>query len=512
MTNKKTMKEVLHTDKDIIENLTRENYELKEMINVLEKNSKDPEEFIKNIYSYDILIHNPLYKSLCDTNEELIKINKQLQTKVNELEISNKKISQEMEKLTIKQNYMDKFLEKHGFNDPDDLVLFINKHSNPIKIENDPLYIELKNSNEVLTSTITGLNETIVKLNDKISNLENINNDKNNNNMNESIFESKIKEELDKQKVNFDNSFNLYKKEQEEKYNILNDNFIKLQNKKVINELPPTPSSSSDKKEKITKDNKNNIISLPEDLNMVVYYRRLNIDKFKSSYFKYNNKCYLRCCGQDYKEKEINYNNSVTCVKCYKNYKLSEKNDSKNNLYEIFSSILPEHIIDNEEEIYNKIKCNSCNHIDKKEIDFCFRCKKLKKSKIIIPEIFPSKEESGYKTVSSFAGETLNTIKYNANIYQTALDEGVNVYEMKPLIKYIKENKLMEEKQSNIIINKIIRSHAILHIFKNDKYISIKDIIERIYIDIKAVSKLDENQWPIFRNNLITKLDNELKK
>jgi hypothetical protein len=383
-------------------------------------------------------------------------------------------------------------------------------------------YISLENKNLELQNH---LNELTIKLNN-LSNNEKIINENTEISI-ESIINNAVNEALLNQGLEFDKRFNLYKEEQKLKYISLNDEFEKFK-KNVNQELPPTPSSSTEnkkinkrnknseisnneKKNKKERLNKNNIIPLPENIHEVIYYRNLkNIDKFKPLYYRKDNKIYLKCCSINYEDNEISNKNNVTCIKCYNTYKISKKEN--NELYDLFSIILPEHEIHNEKEIFNEIKCNNCNFIDKKVIQFCYKCKKVKKAEIIIPNIFPSENELGYKTVLSFSGETLNAIKYNANIYQTAFNEGVNVYEMKPLIKYIKDNKLMEEKQSNIIINKIIRSHAILHIFNNIKYSSIKNDIERIYFDIKAVSKLDENQWSIFRNNLITKLDNELSK
>ena len=54
---------------------------------------------------------------------------------------------------------------------------------------------------------------------------------------------------------------------------------------------------------------------------------------------------------------------------------------------------------------------------------------------------------------------------------------------MKPLVDFIKENNLLKEKQPNIIIRKIQRCRSILHIYNNDKYKNINNIIKRIYIN-----------------------------
>lgn len=423
--------------------------------------------------------------------------------------------------LLEKQNTMENYLDSLNINDNFDGLLdflkilyenkkefleFLNIKKNNFKKENimesidfksSLEYIEIKNSNEELMKNnklmekqIEDLNITIKNLNSKLESFSINNND---DNINNSLLNEKIKIALEEQELIFSQKI--------EKINIAH--------KKEIDKIIEIKNKNFNKNKKLNIDEKKNnkdYLPLPDNLNEVIYYRYI---KNSYSYYIFEGKKHLQCCNTKYDNKEISHTNFITCYKCFRTYNLSEDVD-KNNLHTIFVKILPEHIISNEKEIYNKIKCNICNYIDKKEIDFCFRCKKLKKAEIIIPEKFPSKEESGYKTVKSFAYKTLNTVKYNANIYQTALDEGINVYEMKPLIKYIKENNLMEEKQNKIIINKIIRSHAILHIFNDNKYLHIKDIIERIFFDIKAVSKLDENQWTIFRNILITKLDNEL--
>lgn len=91
------------------------------------------------------------------------------------------------------------------------------------------------------------------------------------------------------------------------------------------------------------------------------------------------------------------------------------------------------------------------------------------------------KDDVGIRTVKTFASETFTKINFNSNIYDIAQKEGINVYEMKPLVNFIKENKLLKEKQPNIIIRKILRCRFISDIYNDDKYKCIQDIIKRIH-------------------------------
>lgn len=298
-----------------------------------------------------------------------------------------------------------------------------------------------------------------------------------------------------------DDDISKYKPEQDVKHN---------EEKLKVQESIPTPSSSSDIKENIKNIDGNSIIPLSDNLEEIVYYRNIISDKFKYSYFKINEKRYLQCCDIDYKEKEISHNSSITCIKCYRTYNLSENKNNENSLYEIFENILPEHIIEAEKEILLKIKCNNCENISKKGIDLCFSCKYVESSKPIVTKL--PKDNIGIKTVETFASETFNEIIFNSNIYKTAKKEGIDVYTMRPLVNFIKENKLLKEKQPNIIIRKISRCRFILKIYNDDKYKNIQHIIKRIYINLNSISRLDDYQFNSFKDILIKILDFELEK
>lgn len=199
--------------------------------------------------------------------------------------------------------------------------------------------------------------------------------------------------------------------------------------------------------------------------------------------------------------KELN-KKGVTCLKCYKTYILNNEN-------KLIKNILSEHIIHDEEGILNKIKCNICKNIYKKEITLCNSCKYVNECKPIVTEI-PS-NKPGEETIKTFASGTFNKINYYSNIYDVALNEGIDVYTMKPLVEFIKKNNLLKEKQPNVIIRKILRCRSILSIYKESKYINIQNVIKRIYININYISKLDDYQFCSLKNILINILDKELK-
>jgi hypothetical protein len=240
----------------------------------------------------------------------------------------------------------------------------------------------------------------------------------------------------------------------------------------------------------------------------IVYFRKLkNNDKYKPLYYEINNKKYLKCCNTKYEEKEISYQNHITCNKCFITYKLSNK--KVNGIYEIFSIILPEHEITNENEIYKKIKCNQCDIIDKKEIVKCFKCKNKEKCKIT-EYTLPDINEEGYETKLALAGKCYNTIMYTANIYSKAHKEGLVKNGWNPLIEYIKKNKLMEEKQINIIKNKIIRCNYIMDLYQNEKYKDIQDYIKRLDFSLNSIAKLTDDDFLSFKYDLTEKLNNEV--
>lgn len=443
--------------------------------------------------------YNKAMKEVLETDKQIIE---RLTREVDELKEKKKKIEELLDDLGVQDNF-DGFLNfiKFIYGHKDEFMEFVNIKKNnknivePIKIEEDPLYIELKNSNIEMKKQIDILNSK----DDKIDN---------------SLLESKIKEELDKQKTSFDKKM----EEQELKYNTLYNNFNALKEDHVKNDIP-SPSSSTEKKKsnknrkkEDLKNNDNGIIFLPVDLNPVVYYRKIVFDKFNPYYFKSNNKCYLSCCGQEYKEKEISNVSNITCYKCYKTYNLSKERNNISNLYEIINIILPKHKIENEEEIYKKIKCNNnhCNYISKKEIDLCYDCKNAKECEIKEYPI-PDVDEEGYETKLALAGKTHNTIEYVTDIYYKARKEGLVKSDFKSLIKYIKENNLMNEKQTNIIRNKIIRCYYINKLYNEDKYKDIQSFIKRISFSINSLSKLKDSAFTKFLDDLNDRLDKELE-
>lgn len=81
---------------------------------------------------------------------------------------------------------------------------------------------------------------------------------------------------------------------------------------------------------------------------------------------------------------------------------------------------------------------------------------------------------------------------------------------MKELIDYIKINKLLEEKQYNIIKFKIQRAHSIMLLYKDEKYKNIINYIKRINFKINDIGKLLPEQWKQFRLFIENDLNEQL--
>jgi hypothetical protein len=185
-----------------------------------------------------------IYKKLKEQRE----VNKDLQIQVDELkaiieknETQNKKIdlndSKEFKDIIEDRN---KYKEKHdewnrtftvlGFKGFDDLNNFIsnNKNNNSYNIEDDDKFISLKMEK-------TNMQKQIDELNNRLSNLSN-------NNIEENINVDRF---LEKQKKELFSQFDEYKKDQEIKYNTLNNDYIKLKKEISKKDFLPTPSSST---------------------------------------------------------------------------------------------------------------------------------------------------------------------------------------------------------------------------------------------------------------------------
>lgn len=288
----------------------------------------------------------------------------------------------------------------------------------------------------------------------------------------------------------------------------LNQDFESFKNSQGL----PTPSNSDDmKNKKNNKNNKNNKkgvnVSLPENIYDVVYYRYVNNNRLPS-YFTRNGKAFLNCCGKGWDYKELT-KNGVTCLKCYKTYKLNDNN-------KLINEILESHIISDEKEILKKLKCNKCDLIYKKEINLCTKCNKIEKGNNFLKtyKTFtkPDENDLGYNCKILAASETYIKLKYLHSLYYTAQKDGVDTSNMKELIDYIKSNKLLEEKQYNIIKFKIQRAHSIMLLYKDEKYKPILDYIKRINFKVKELGCLMPDHWSQFRIFIEKDLNEELNK
>lgn len=490
-------------------NLLLQNNTLKNIVTDLEKQLNDSKSQIKDL-QYQLqnltscIISPPVKLNIVDTPEYI------------QLELERNELAVEVEELKGKQDEMEKIMDSLGINDnfgglldflkllyenKDEFMEFLNIKKNKIVHEkkiNDPILLDVKSSSEYIS-----LKNDYDNLNNRIKELEKNGHDEN------IDIDSKIKEVLDKQeKIFYEKVEKINNAHVEEIKN------IKLQYENAKQSMP-SPSSSSETKKGNKKNKKSEntgsmqsqIIKLPENLFEVLYYRYVNNNNYIPRYFIENNKKYLKCCNQEYKNKEIDKEN-ITCIKCFKTYKLFYKNDI--NDYKLDKFILNEHFINNESEILKRITCCNCGYIDKKEIKICFKCKKMENA--LIHEFkLPNKNEAGYEANLLVAQETFTKVLYTSNVYNKAIKSGVDPSNFKEIVNYIKENKMVEEQQINIIKNKIYRCYSIESLYNDEKYIPIQGYIQRINFSIKAVSKLDQKQWIEFRNNLIYKLDKELK-
>ena len=393
--------------------------------------------------------------------------------------------------LENKQNELEEILDELGVGDGYegfvDFIKFLYEYKNEFKE-----FINMKKNNikddindKIQTAVDDALLNQKKEFDDKIAKLES--------NVENNILFKKLKEQ---NILLSENNKTLY-------YNLnkLNKDFESLKNKQVI----PTPSNSYETKNKNKKNKKVDHVSLPDNLIDVVYYRNIDNNSFLPSYKTYNGIAYLNCCGKKWDYKELTNENGVTCLKCYKTYKLNVNN-------KLINEILQNHTIPNEDEILKKIKCNNiyCSNIYKKEIELCNGCKYVDGCKPIVTEL--PKDDVGIRTIETFASETYVQLHFYDEIYKTARDEKINVYEMKPLVEFIKNNKLMKEKQPNIIIKKILRSRYILDIYDEDKYKNLQDVIKRIYINLDYIPKLDDYQFNHFKDLLINMLNDEMEK
>lgn len=485
---------------------------------------------LKSIVEKQYIEISDLKKQLCDSQSQIKDLQSQIQglsaciispaSNANvvdtpeyiQLELERNELAVEVEKMKGKQNKMETILDSLGVKDnfdefikfikfiydnKNDFMEFINMKKNNIKydVEKDDKYISLKNINEEILKDNQCMKSQIDELNNKF------------NKMDSNIEDNILFKQLKEQNVLLSEN----NKTLNDNFNKLNKDFETLKKKQGA----PTPSNSNEtkskKKNSTKKNNKEEEIKLPDNLLEVVYHRYIyiNNNNYISKYILLENKKYLKCCNTEYKEKEISNENLITCKKCYKTYKLSEGPDVTG-CYKIIKFILPEHIIPNERDLLDKIKCNKCNYLYKKEIDLCIKCKNIEDCEIIEYEK-PNEEDEGYETKIALAGKCYFNIEYISGIFDKAYKEGLVKSDFKALIDYVKKNKLMDEKQKNIITNKIVRCHDIYDIYNLDKYINIKSYIKRLEFSLKAISKINDSSFRIFKNNLVEKLDNYLE-
>lgn len=439
-----TMKEVIESDKQIIERLTNEVVELRQRLEIYE-NSDYFEKMVKN---------TSIYKELMDERNKYKSLYEELIIKFNNLSINKNAVP-------------DINLQYENTNVSIPLPTPSNSvdSKNIISIENNELFNEIKEQNTLLLEQNKSLkfdnemnSKNILSLNESIKLLEKTIKDQNQKN-------EDLQKELEKIKKNKNKSKN-----------------------------------NNHKKDK----SNNEEILLPNNLFEVVYYRHI-VNNNLPGYHTAKDIPYLECCGKQWDYRPIG-NNGVTCLRCYKTYTLNSDNKLKYN-------ILPDHVIHNENVILNNIKCNNkrCNYISKKEISLCYNCKNIERCEIKEYPM-PDKCDKVKETKIALAGECHNSIMYTSGIYDKARKEGLVKNGWEPLINYIKNNKLMEEKQVNVIKNKIIRCGEVKLLYNLDKYKNIQCFIKRLYFDINSLAKLKEDDYHSFKYDLIELLDEEINK
>lgn len=462
------MKEVLETDKQTIERLTNKVDELFNENKKLKQNQKIVEDMLASI-------------GVGNTHEEFINFIKFLYENKNEfIEFLNMKKSNK--NITEDISIVDQTSVENKIKEAVDVALLRQKKEFDGKLAK----LESNVEDNILFKQINDQNKLLLENNEKL------------------IQDIKIK----------DNTFEEYKKQMNEKIKNINS---KINNKSGI----PSPSSSDETKNRKRKNNNttkngSDKIKINDNILEVVYYRNINSNKFLPKYFLQKDIPFLECCNKQYNDISL-FNNEVTCTCCYKTYILlySDKKDNFNNNYKLVKKILPEHIINNENELLLKIKCNTCDFISKKEINLCTHCYKDKQGTEFINnfKLFnkPDINDEFYKSKMIAAQETYSKILHLTNLYTQAQKDGIDVTNFNEIVDYIKENKLMEDKQKNIIKFKIQRAYAIMLLYNEEKYVNIQDYIKRINFKIKDLSRLSHDKWLSFRKYLEDVLDEELK-
>lgn len=366
---------------------------------------------------------------------------------------------------------------------------------------------ELKNTIQNITSNIIYpdepnykelYQELIIKYNEL---LENKNNNKDNSSIIPDISLNNEIDELNSKIDSFSNDKNL---------NIDNNKLDKSILKKKINEAFPTPSSSTE--------NINKISPIPEHINLYeIIYNRY--------YYKYNyvtrdreGKHYLNCCDAINKDIEFNKNIYITCKKCYRSHKRIENDKLETIVYK-------EHMINNEKDILADITCINCNKFFKylysnNKNKICKSCN-IKNNKKIINDNFNAyfyeevkDDVKGKNVINKFIKKCYNDITFQEELWQAGTNEGLNMGNTNVLVDYVRKyDKNIDSKENTKkkIQMKIIRCHALMVLFNDEKYKYIQNKIHNICFNIKNMALIDEDKFNEFRNYIKNKLDNYLE-
>lgn len=270
-----------------VDNIKKEFNDLSSKYNILDVKYKNGYN-IENILSYEVLIKNPLYKSLSETKsglvkeiKELKKDNESLRLQLNELIQwkNNHKCSENLNIDDVEQTLYDRiyndvksdinseinikespeYIEINNLNKSyHEKILNLEKDIKNIRlssnIEDNELFRKIKEQNVLLCESNKTLKDDNEKIKQKLNIIENNNNSESINSIN---IDSKIKEEVEKQKQDIlkdlenkyssnitsltesikclQQSIDIYKKDKEESNKIINDLKEQINIKKIKN-------------------------------------------------------------------------------------------------------------------------------------------------------------------------------------------------------------------------------------------------------------------------------------
>lgn len=356
--------------------------------------------------------------------------------------------------------------------------------------ELEEMFEASQDTNKSLFDRNIELNEQIQKLEDKVSNLE--------------MKYKEIEIEKDKYKIKTKRFVTRLKEldiiEEDKFLDFIGKYRNDINENKVIYE--PIDIKSSNEYINLRKNN--------DDMKIQIEELNIKLNSFPNDKIK-------EAIDIELEKQKIKHNEEINIYK--NNIQKLEHNLNKINTGIPTPSNSSENKIDNDDILIDKIKCKKCNKLTKplknKKVELCYKCNKENQGNDFINnfKVFdePNKNEIGYNSKILAAEETYIKLNYLNSLFITAKDDGIDITNLKELIDYIKENKLIDDKQYNIIKFKILRASSLISLFNNNKYVYIQNYIKRINFKIKDIAKLLPEQWNQFRVFIEKYLDKQLE-